>query len=581
MSGFPSPCQPTAIPRLSADILQSRTAGWLNVFGRLRPGTNLDQSRAELKTVAAQLAHAYPQTNEHRGVDVLPGVGLDPDDKAVLAGFFRLLLVAVGALLLIACANVAGLTVIRATARRKEMAIRRAIGASAEQIVTLLLTEGLMVSVSAGLAGLLLAPAGAKLLLAFRQPLYSTVGLDVSPDWKVLAFTLAISVAAGLGFSWASLALGPRERSRTPSVLVALQIAVSLVLLVGAGLAARTLRNVLHSDFGFEARNLLLLPVDHADVLNRVLTLAGVEAASLATTVPSRDFSGRLSVFHAGQAPPLEQLRAHEFELGLRVDVDSVAPEFFRTLGIPLLAGRDFSSRDHGVAILSEALAQRLWPGQDAVGRRLEIPEPVQIVGVVKDIKYRSLLLPPPLLIYLPLSPGSDVRATLVVRTAGDPNGLLAALRRTFLPLAGAKTMSDEIAESLWQQQMAAGLIGAFGLLALVLAGVGIYTVTAHWVAQSTHDIGIRMAIGAQRGDIARLVLRRGLVVTLVGLALGVPAALAASRLLGALLFGTTPGDPLTFAAVGLLVAVTAFAASSAPARRAMSVDPVIAIRTE
>lgn len=592
---LPLTMQPIAIPRLSDSILQSREAGWINIFGRRRPGAGIDQARAELKTIAGQMARAYPQTNEHRGVDVLPGVGLDPDDKATLSAFFGLLLAAVGALMLMAATNVAGLMLIRAAARQREMAIRRAIGASRGHIVGQLLTEGGLISLMAALAGVLLAPWAARFLLAFRQPLYATAGLDTTPDFKVLAFTLAVSLAAGVAFSLVPAlqagSPGPvQRRSRSQSALIAVQVAVALLLLAGASLAIRTMRNVLSGDLGFQSRNLLLVPANQStrgymELVDRVSRLPGVQSASLASTVPPKDFSGRISVFYEGQAPAPGELTGHEFELGLRVDADTIAPGFFRTMEIPMPAGRDFSARDNAsaprVAIVSAALARHLWPNGDAVGRHIEIPSSVEIVGIAKDIKYRSLLLPAPLLIYLPLLQNQAANQTLVVRTAGDPAALLAPLRSTGLPIYNPKTLSDEIAESLWQQQMAAGLIGGFGILALLLAGIGIYSVIAHWVARGTHDIGIRIAIGAQRADILAMVLRRGLMLTLAGLALGIPAALVTDQLLAGMLYGTTPQDPLTFGAVSLLVVGTALAATSVPALRATRVDPVAALRTE
>ena len=592
---LPLKVQPFVIPRLSDGILHSRTAGWLNVFGRLRPGVTLDQARAELGTIAAQLARAYPQTNGHRGVDMLPGLGLDPDDKDALAAFFKVLLCAVGVLLVMACANVAGLMLIRTSARQREIAIRRATGASTGQIVRQLLAEGALLSILAALVALAITPWVANLLLAFRQPLYLTIGLDVTPDWKVLASALLLSVATGLALSVVpalrAVSLRPaRSRARSQSLLVVVQVAISLVLLVGAGLAVRTLRNVLGSDLGFQARNLLLVPVErtpagYTELLERVGRLPGVQSASLATTVPPRDFSSRISVFYQGQAPSPEELRGHEFELGLRVDADTMAPGFFQTMGVPILRGRDFSLHDNAtaprVAILSDKLAQRLWPGENAIGRHIEIPEPVEIVGVVKDIKYRSLLLPPPLLIYLPVFQNYTGNETLVLRSVGDPAALLPSLRTTGLQLSRAKTLSDEIAESLWQQQIAAGLIGAFGILALLLSAIGIYAVISHWVLQGTHDIGIRLAVGAQTGEILRMVLGRGLGLTLLGLVIGIPVALTANRLLAGLLFGITPEDPFTFATASLLITASAMLATFIPARRATRVDPVTALRSE
>jgi predicted permease len=625
---LPLTAQPEAIPRMSTGVLQSRTAGWIGVFGRLKRGVDLEQARAEMQRIAARLAQEYPQTNEHRGVDLSAGVGIDQDDKKVLGRFLSVLLAAVGMLLLIACGNVASLLLVRATSRRREIAIRLAMGASGGQLFRQLLTEGMLLSLMGGALGLVIAPWGASLILAFQQPLYPMTSLDLTPDTRVLCFTLAIAVLTGILFGLApalqsskpdlvaSLKEGARGtgsgRSRLQPALVAVQVALSLVLLMGAGLAVRSMRNVLDGEFGFKTENLVLLTMDlsiqgyteqqgqlfYRQLMERIEAAPGVQATSLAWTVPPRDLSGRISLFYVGQTPTQEVLRGHEFELGIRVDEDIVAPDYFRTMSIPLVAGRDFTTQDDvsapRVAIVNEKLAQRLWPGQSALGRQIEWPStqgpprpPIEIVGVAKDTKYRSLLVEPPPVIYFPLSQNYDGRETLLVRTAGDPASAVPALRSLVtrinpdLPVYGVKSMSEQVADSLWQQRMAAALIGSFGVVALILAAIGLYGVISRWVAQRTHEIGIRMALGANPRNIVGLVVGKGMTVALLGVLLGAAAAQGATRAVSSLLYGVGATDTATLATVSALLAGVAFVASYLPARRATKVDPIVALREE
>jgi len=385
-----------------------------------------------------------------------------------------------------------------------------------------------------------------------------------------------------------------------------------------------------------------------------------VISASLAMTVPPEDFSGRVSIFYPGQEPRQEVLRGHEMELALRVDIDSVAPNYFRTLGIPLLQGRDFTERDDeaavprdqdgnelrigdcrssiedakgqstadtagrqdnhgksesrclqspidnrqsaifnapGVVIVSHKLAEHLWPGENPIGKRISWPSmvgpprpPLEVVGETADSKYRSLVSDAPLLMYVPLFQNYDGRPTIVVRTASAPSGVSTAVRSAIasldknLPVFGVKTMPQQIAFSLWQQRMAASLISAFGLLALTLAAIGLYGVVAHSVAQRTHEIGIRVALGAAHNDVLRLVVGEGMVLALLGVAVGLAVAvslLPLTRLMPSLLYGVRSNDPLTYAAIAALLGGVSLAASYFPARRAARVDPVVALRQE
>lgn len=623
----PMAMQRQIIPRMSSGILGDRSAGWISLFGRLKPGILPEQAQAEMRTIASQLEGSYPATNEGRSLNVITGFGLDADDRADLRRFLGLLLGVVGLLLLIACGNVANLLLVRATSRRREIAVRLALGATRARLMRQLLTEGLLLSVLGGALGLLLAPWTASLIVALQQPAYALRGADLNPDLRVLAFTLFVSLLTGIVFGLApalqsskpdlvtSLKDGAKpagqRRPQLQKMLVVSQVSLSLVLLIGAGLAIRTMQKALATDKGFETENLLLMSLDlsiqgyteprgkefYDQLIKRLETVPGIQSASLAKTVPPNDWSDRLNIFYEGQAPPQEALRGRD-DLGLKVDANIIAPHYFRTLRIPLIQGREFTDQDKegapAVAIISEKLAQKLWPDESAIGRRIAIPfyagpprPSVEIIGVAKDTKYRSLMTETPLLLYLPESQNYDGRATVAVRTATDATKFVSAIRNevkaldTNLPLFAVKTMSDQIASTLWQQRMAAGLIGIFGLLALVLAAVGLYGVIAHSVAQRTQEIGIRMALGATSKDVLKLIVKEGLTLAIAGVAVGIAVALACTRLMSSVLYGVAANDTATFIVASALLAVVALAASYIPARRATKVDPSVALKYE
>jgi predicted permease len=624
---LPLAMQPQAIPRMSAGIFHDRSAGWLGLFGRLKPGVGVEQAQAEMKAIARQLEQSYPGTNEGRSLQMLGGLGYSSDDRVSLRRILGLLLAAVVLLLLISCGNVANLLLVRAASRRREIAVRLALGATRGRLVRQLLTEGLLLSLLAGIFGLLLAPWTAALVAASQQSSSLFRGLDLSPDWRVLGFTLALSVLTGVVFGLApalqatkpDLAISLKDgaataghrRSRLQNALVIAQVALSLVLLVGAGLVVRTMRNALTVDRGFEDEKLLLASFDlsiqgytepqgklfYSQIIPRLESLPGVISASLAKTVPPNDWSDRMSVFFPGQEPPQDVLRGHE-ELGARVDANRIAPHYFQTLSIPLLGGREFTEADREgappVAIINEKLARHLWPGENPLGKRLAAPflsgpprPPVEIIGVAKDTKHRSLLLDVPLLLYLPESQAYDGRATIVVRTGADPKSVIPAIRREVaaldknLPLFAVKTMREQIAGTLWQQRLAADLIGLFGLLALLLAAVGLYGLMAHFVAQRTHEIGIHMALGARPPDVLRRVLQHGMRLILTGVFIGLMAAGGLTRLMKSLLYGVSATDSVTYGGVTLLLTLVALLACYLPARRAMKVDPLVALRHE
>ncbi|HEV3277378.1 MAG TPA: ABC transporter permease [Terriglobia bacterium] len=640
-----------AMPRSAGHrFLEERAWGWLSVFGRLRPGVSFEQAETETKGIARQLELAYPGTNAGRTIAVLRGVGLDPDDRASLSGLLGLLFAGVGLLLLIACANVAGLLLVRAGGRQREIAVRLALGASRGRVMRQLLVEGLLLALAGGGVGLVLAPWAVRLAIAWTGTTSIVRDADVSADARVLGFALAASVITGLAF-----ALVPALRSTKPDlvsslkqgtsgggwrqsplqrVLAAGQVALSFVLLMGAGLLFRSMRKILNADPGFETRNVLLASVDlglegysparglefYRQVLQRLQGAPGVIAAGASTSAPPDEWPGAVSIFYPGQEPAQDVLRGHEFQLGLRVNIDTVTPGYFRSLGVPLLEGRDFTAHDGetgpvrdgdgnfldepmatnridqapGVVIVNHKLAERLWPGQNPVGKRIAWPTlvgpgrpPLEVVGVAADSRFLSLVRDAPLLMYVPLAQNYSGRMTIIVRTASAPADIAALVRREIsavdahLPVYGVRTMPEHLALTLWQQRMAASLVSAFGLLALALSALGLYGVVAHTVARRTREIGVRMALGAHRDHILRLVLGQGMTVALAGLAVGWLSGLLLRRAVSGMLFGVSAVDPWTLAFCSLVLVVVTLAACYLPARRASRVDPIVALRYE
>jgi predicted permease len=624
---LPLTMQPTAIPRISRGVLHNRNAGWIEIFGRLKRNVRLAEARNELQIIAGRLAAAYPESNEHRSVDVIPSFGMDPDDRAALEKFFGLLIGSVGILLLISCSNVANLLLSRADSRRREIAVRLALGAGRGRLVRQLLTEGLLLSLLAGALGLLLAPWAGNLILAFRQPLYALHNVDTTPDARVLAFALLVALLTGVLFSLAPALQsskpdlvvtlkdntpGAGRRSRLRSVLVSSQVALSLVLLIVAGVTVRRMRQIVNQNPGFTTSHILMMSISpnvqgyseaqgerlYEELLAGAERIPGIESASLAVTVPPEDWSTRVSIFYEGQVPPLDYIRGHEFEVGIRVDMNTVAPNYFRTLEIPILRGRDFTELDKPgaplVGIVSQKLAQRLWPDQDAIGKRIEWPSwvgaprpPIEIVGVSADARYRSLISDVPLLLYVPESQNYSGTQTLVVHTAANPEDLVGAVRSAVnsvdrnLPVFAVKTMAEQLGDSLWQPRMAGGILGSFSIFALILAAVGLYAVVSQWMGQRTREIGIRMTLGAKPRDVLRFTLGYGVGLAIWGIMAGILFSSALTRFVSIVLFGTSSGDVLTIAVIATLLLIVALAACYIPARRAMRVDPMAALRHE
>ena len=596
----------------------------IQLLGRLKPAVTLDQAQTQLTTIAARLAQAYPETNlgtldrpnEPRPVTVRKSARIDPAGQEGLWRLSLFLFVVVGLVLLIACANVVNLLLARASARRREIAVRLALGASRWRLVRQLLTESLLLALLGGVAGLIVTQWSSGVLPGFF-PAEELAGLDLSTDWRVLVFTFGLTVITGMLFGLAPalqatrLNLIPSLKNESGSygqhlrrlslrdVLVIAQLALSLVLLIGAALFVRSLQHALRFDPGFAAQNLMLASLEtrganlnkqqgrafYVQALERLRSLPGVQSATLTAVVPLSGGGERRGVQLEGYQPQPNE----DTELNTNV----VGPNFFNTLDIPIVAGRDFSSQDREgsarVVIVNEELARRYYGG-NAIGKRLRFgsdPTFSEIVGVARNAKHRSLREEPLPVIYISLEQEYRAGMTLMVRTAGDPASLIGAVRNEMralnkdVPLFSVQTMAQRIGDQVATDRMVAVLLSVFGVGALLLASIGIYGVIGYAVAQRTHEIGIRIALGAEHRDILKLIVGQGMVLILIGAVLGLALALAATRVLKSVLFGVSATDPLTFVSVVVVLISVALLACYLPARRATKVDPLVALRYE
>jgi predicted permease len=617
-----------------SDNLTSRWNRSCLVMGRLKPGVTLQQARADFNSIAAQLYREWPREWENirrqaRRISLTPEseARVFPDARTPLVIFMALLMTVVGLVLLIACANIANMLLARATARRKEIAIRLALGAGRGRLIRQLLTESILLALLGGAAGLLLAGMGSDLLMAFRPPVPIPIELDLQNDWRVFGFMFGLSLLTGIASGLmpalaasrpdlvgslkddAGAAIAGNARGwggRLRGSLVIAQVALSLLLLICAGLFLRSLRNASSIDPGFDADNLLALSMDLRlqgydeskgrdfidQLLDRVRALPGVVSASLTDQLP-------LGLDGARRGITIEGYTAQPGE-STEINSSFVAPGYLETLRIPVLQGRTFQQQDKanapGVMLINEAFARRYWPGQQPLGKRIQMgvvrsgvnnAPYLTVIGVVKNGKYQTLGEEATPFIYLNLAQTYGSAPTLIVRTQGDPLASLPAVRSEVaaldknLPLFNVKTMRQHLGLALLPARLAGTVLGIFGLLALILAAAGIYGVMAYSVAQRTREIGIRMALGANARDVLRLVVRQGMAPVLIGMAIGLGAALALTQLLKSLLFGVSATDPVTFVVIVLLLAAVAMLACWIPARRATKVDPMVALRQE
>ena len=586
-------------------------------MGRLKPEITLAQTQADIETIVARIHKEHPETVGHTARLVSFHENVTGDARTPLL----VLLVAVGLMLLIACTNIANLLLARAAARAREMGIRTALGAGRARLVRQMLTETLLLALAGGGLGVVVARGGVELLVAISPqgtPRVSEIALHPQVLLAALGVTLLAGVGFGLAPAWqasrASIAetlkegtpsvAGGLRHNRLRSALIVAEMALSLLLLVGAGLLLRSFGRLLEIHPGFNPENLFTVSLNFTgrpyqaaeyrvqflrNLLERLEAQPGVEGVAVSNDLPleGQDTNGTPTIEGRPPSRPGEEVI---------VGQHCVNPKYFKVMGIPLLRGRTFTDRDMAssppVVIVNEAMAQRFWPSEDPIGKRFRLfggqdGAAREIVGVVGNVKHNGLHAPDSLEAYAPFAQDPWGYAVLALRTKSDPRAILEAVRREVqaldaeMPVHSARTMEEVAAETLATRRQTLFLTGLFAVLAVALAAVGLYGVMTYLVAQRTHEIGIRMALGAEPGDVLRLVLGQGMLLTLAGVALGIVAALALSRLLAGLIFGVSATDWVTFATVTSLLAGVALAASHVPARRAARVDPLIALRYE
>ena len=601
----------------------NRGGHYLKVVARLRPGVSLSQAQADMQAIMRRIAMDHPEeTMEGK----LGAVVLPMRDELVgdARGSLIVLLVAVAFVLLIACANVAGLLLARAVGRRKEIALRMALGAGRSRVIRQLLTESLLLAAAAGVIGSLLAYAS----FAFLQglvPEQMALAASLKLDVRILMFTLAISLITGVIFGLvpalqsANFDLNDALKQssgrvtstgRLRSAMIVFEVAVSLVLLVGAGLLIQTLFQLFRQYSILEPEKVLtmrtILPREkykepqlrdnyYQQVLQRVENLPGVVAAGYSTSVPLSWKGGTSGFYPEGLTAPIP---------GMAYDANhrQVSTNYLKAMNVPLRQGRYFESSDNAqslpVVIINETMARQYWPGENALGRRLKIGDPnepgkqwKEIVGIVADIRQMGIDEPVKAEMYLPYQQITDwpgyLPRDLAIRTNGDTSNLAGPVRQIIRevdpdqPVSNVVTMAELLGEEAAQRRMGMIMLAGFAALALLLASLGIYGVLAYFVTQHTNEIGVRQALGATPRNILFLVLRKGMVLTLAGVVIGLIAAFALTRLMSSLLFGVAAADPLTFASVPLLLVLVALFACYIPARRATKVDPLVALRYE
>jgi predicted permease len=599
----------------SYDRLHDRGANWLVLQGRRKPGVTAEQAQADLNTVMSRIAKDYP--NEHRGDTEITAFPLWRGPfgaNGYLYVLLPMLMAIAGFVLLLACANVANLILVRSVGRKREIALRLSVGATRWRLVRQFLIESLLLAVLAGAVAMLITAWTAGSLSRFIPPSGVPIAMNISANGTVLLVTFLISLVTGVLFG-ALPALrasdvspmavlkqdsgsspGSVQKARLSSVLVVTQIALSLLLLVCSGLFIRSFRAAQTLDPGFNAKNIFVASYDlfpagynrdtgaefHRQVVERIGRIPGVESVTVADWVPLGYSTNSTVVQPEGYvAQPHESTDISEATIG---------PNYLKTLQIPLVAGREIRVEDRQasqpVAMVNEAFVERFWPGQNAIGKKVDTEGMMfAVVGVAKTVKYDALGEDPKPIIYLPIQQDYEPIGTIQARVNGDPLLFARAIEKAIhegnaeMPIFDESTMEQRVATATTGSRIAGAFVGTFGLLALVLAAVGIYGLISYTTRQRTHEIGIRLALGAQRADVFRLVIGNGVKLVVAGLAIGFGLSLALTRFLSSILFQTGATDVATFLVVGLLLAVVALVACYLPARRAMKVDPMVALR--
>lgn len=600
-----------------ADV--DRNSHYLYALARLKPGISRDRAQSEMNLIATQLQQQYPETNAQKDVNIVP---LRKQLVGKVESYLYLLFGAVGFVLMIACANVAGLLLARVTARHKEVAIRIALGANRWRIIRQLLTESIILSALSGLLGLLFAYAGIKLLVTLTPPdvpRLHEIGLHI----PVFLWTLVISILTGVLFGLAPALQASRpdlnetlkksagrnqggfQRGGLRNLLIVSEVAVALLLSVGAGLVIKSFVRLQQVSPGFEANNLLTMNIAlprkkysepqqanafFDQLAEQIKTLPGVKSVGGIDPLPLSNSNVTTSFLIEGA--PVVPL-AERPDAGER----AVTPAYFETMGIPVLKGRSFTAQDRDntprVIIVNEALASRYWPNQDVIGKRLGFEEDPskqawrEIVGVVGNVKHKALEAEANPEVYFPYQQLPKNFMSVVVRTSSDPVSMIPAIRSQVFtidkdqPVFDIMTMDQRLAKSVASSRFVMLLLGSFSVLALGLAAVGLYGAMAYLVTQRTQEIGLRMALGARRIDVFKLVVGQGMRLAIIGTAIGLVASLALTRVMGSLLFEVTPTDALTFVIVSVVLLTVALLACYIPARRATNVDPLTSLRYE
>jgi predicted permease len=610
--------------RRSPGLLTDRGSHWMNVLGRLKPGVTMDQASLELTAIAARLNQAYPND---RASTTSAKVATEIDGRweeaaTVMRSAGAIAMAIVGLILLIACANVANLMLARAAARRKEIGIRLALGASRARLIRQLLTESLLLSLMGGGLGLLLAYWVTDLMEGFVPVLqYNMVVNFFALDSRALVFTLVISVATGLIFGLAPalhasnpdvvpILKGDLDAGRTKRrrfslrpALVVVQVALSLAVLVCGGLFIKSFRQAQTMDPGFGTKNALIASLDpelvgydtersrnfFRQAIERASSLPGVEAAAATRLLPLGDSSNSNGpILKEGETLP-------RGSAGRTIMTTVISAGYFKAMQIPILDGRDFDDRDHAksqrVVIVNQHMANMLWPGENAVGKRIfigaESRDALEVVGVVKTGKYNTLAEDPKPYFYYPMMQRRPGNMAIVMRTNVDPRGLAGSFRKEIqntdrsVPVSSVKTMTEHLTFALWAPNMAASFSLAFGVLAMLLSAVGLYSVMAYVVSQRTREVGIRMALGANRADVMKMITVQGMRLAVIGVAIGLLLSLGLARALSSLLIGVSGYDVTTFVVVPALLVLVALVACYLPARRATKINPLVALRYE
>ena len=596
--------------------LEDRGARWIEAYGRLKPGVTREQAQEETSAVAKRLEADYPDTNRGRSMQLWPLWQTPFNNARTLLPTLEIMLAVVFFVLLIACANVGNLLLVRSFARRHEMTVRLAIGASRGRLMKQLLTEGVILSAFGAAGGLLVAHwCRHALVLLFPARGGVSMHLPGEIDWRVLAVSAGVCVIATLVVglipamqsgridlagalkSDSAGVVGSRGRAWVRSGLVLVQVSLSFVLLVGAGLLLQSLQKIRNSSPGFSTHGVLSTAVDlvsagydaqrarnfQDELLDRVKALPGVESAVFARATPLGygSYSESPIAVDGYQAPPEEQPT---------VEYNEVGPDYFVTMGIPLVSGREFTRADDEkaalVAVVNETMAGRYWRGKDPIGERVQVKGRwMRVVGVAKDSKYRSVRETPKPFFYVPWRQNFSVGGGMYVRTPLSPETMATALAREVHALDGSLapyemiTMQEQVDRSTSPQKVAVTLVGVLGGLALLLAAIGLYGVMSYAVSQSARELGLRMALGAEASNVWRLVMSRGLALIAIGVLLGAVAALGLTRLMGNLLYRVSPRDPLAFGAAFAVMTIAALAACFLPALRATRTDPARALR--